>query len=65
MTRHLRLLPDWWFDGNDQPDIDCLVCMDSGWFVPLNSDMKQPCPDCRRGESNFWTEAYDDMRRGK
>ena len=49
--------------GGDDDLIECLVCMDTGEYIPAMSDFLMPCPSCERGVWNDVLETWDDARR--
>ena len=49
--------------GGDDDLIECLVCMDTGEYIPAESDFLMPCPSCERGVWNDVLETWDDARR--
>lgn len=51
--------------SDEDEDIDCLTCMDTGEYVAGESGLLMPCPNCERGIWNNWTELADEMRMEK
>lgn len=49
----------------EEPDVECLACMDSGMAKIAGTCWLVECPECRRGEWGNAHELADESRRGK
>ncbi len=47
----------------DEDTVECLTCMDTGEYIPAESDFLMPCPSCERGIWNDILETADNARR--